>query len=215
MNNYGRIESCCHSNIIADISGIQMSVWVSGMCYYETTGVIHLLNSNGIVTRNFRAGSSLCSGDILIIGFSSVPLLGWWRYLKLTQWVANRYDVQLIIICSENVYCSGVIRGRNMVAINGERELFQLTLELLPIVQNFSRKGGKEHHQKYMWSVFQEKASQALSISPSSETDVIRARKAYSQRSLMLQHLGFATLLKLRVFMAGENLMRSPPDLGT
>ncbi len=90
-----------------------------------------------------------------------------------------------------------------MVAMDGESELSLLAQLLTLTVLNNFQKGYKEDNQKAMWPVFQEKVSEIMLISPSSETDITRARRAYSQRSSMLQCLGFPSLLKLKVFMAG------------
>lgn len=76
-----------------------------------------------------------------------------------------------------------------------------INTDVKTLLNNF-QKGDKEDNQKAIWSVFLEKVSEILLISPSSETDMTRVRRAYSQRSLMLQYLGFPSLLKLKVFMA-------------
>lgn len=177
-----------------------MVVWISGCSRYETTGVMALLNDRGVVARFFHAGSRLCAGDTLILCLSSAPLLGWCRYLKTVQWVAGRYDVRLIVLCPDVVYQSGVVSGRNMMAVNGERELFQLVQELTQTILNNYQKGDKEYNRE--WSVFLEKVSEIMLISPSSETNVTLARRAYRLRNLMVQHVGFSSLLKLKVFMA-------------
>lgn len=72
------------------------AAWVAGCSSYETTGVIHLLRGYGISAGLFRPGEQLRTRDTLILCFSSAPLLGWWRYLKITQWVMHRYDIRLI-----------------------------------------------------------------------------------------------------------------------
>ena len=180
-----------------------MVVWVSGGSCYETTGVMALLNDRGVVVRDFRAGSRLFAGDTLILCRSSAQLLGWYRHLKTVRWVAGRYDIRLIVLCPEVVYRSGVVCGRNIVAVNGESGLFQLFQVVTQIVLNNFQEGDKEDKQQSIWPVFLEKVSEIMLISPSSETDITQARRAYSQRSSMLQYLGFPSLLKLKVFMAG------------
>ncbi|WP_252105502.1 hypothetical protein [Escherichia coli] len=167
-----------------------------------------LLNDQGIVARDFRAGSRPGTGDTLILCLSSAPLLGWYRYLKTVLRVTGRYDVRLIVLCPEVVYRSGLVCGINIVAVNGEDELVQLVQVLTQTELNNFQKGDNEDNQKVIWSVFLEKASEILLTSPSSETDVTRARRAYSQRSLMLQYLGFSSLLKLKVFMADGHIFR-------
>lgn len=188
-----------------------MVVWISGCSRYETTGVMALLNDRGIVVRDFRAGNRLCVGDTLILCLSSAPLLGWCRYLKTVRWVAGRYDIRLIVLCPEVVYRSGVVCGRNIVAVNGESELFQLVQVLTQTVLNNFQKGYKEDNQKAIWSVFLEKVSEIMLISPSSETNVTQARKAYRLRNLMIQYLGFSSLLQLKVFMAEGRIFRNRP----
>lgn len=83
------------------------AVWVAGCSSYETTGVIHLLREGGISAGLFRPGERLRTRDTLILCFSSAPLLGWWRYLKITQWVMHRYDIRLIVLCPDEVYRAG------------------------------------------------------------------------------------------------------------
>lgn len=182
-----------------------MVVWISGYSSYEIVGVITLLSDSGVVVRYLQKGDRVCSGDALILCLSSEPLLGWYRYLKIVRWIAERYDAQIIVLCPEVVYQSGVIRGRNIVVVNGKSGLAQLTRVLTQSVQHCFPKGNKEDYQKDMWSVFLKRISETLLISPSSDSDITRMRKAYSQRSSMLQHLGFNSLLKLKVFIAGKS----------
>lgn len=185
-----------------------MIVWISGCSRYEITGVMALLNDRGIAARYFHTGSRLCAGDTLILCLSSAPLLGWYRYLKTARWITGRYDIRLIVLCPDVVYRSGVVCGRNIVAVDGESELSQLAQLLTLTVLNNFQKGDKEDNQKAMWPVFQEKVSEIMLISPSSEADITRARKAYRLRNVMVQHLGFSTLLQLKVFMADGRILR-------
>lgn len=113
-----------------------------------------LLNDRGIVARDFRAGSRSGAGDTLILCLSSAPLLGWYRYLKTVPRVAGRYDVRLIVLCPEVVYRSGLVCGRNIVAVNGEDELVQLVQVLTQTELNNFQKGDNEDNQKVIWPFF-------------------------------------------------------------
>lgn len=179
------------------------SLWVAGCCSHEITGVMHLLKEANIAAQTFSSGLRFCAGDTLILCFSSAPLLGGWRYLRIIQWVASRYDIRLIVLCSDEVYRSGVVCGSNVVALNGVCGCFQLSLLLQQAVQ-CCLPGIENDIQTYsMWSSFWEEASQVLSISPASEPDRAAALKAYRRREGMVQRLGFVPLIKLQVFMAG------------
>ncbi|HBC8852909.1 TPA: hypothetical protein KE614_003894, partial [Escherichia coli] len=48
-----------------------------------------------------------------------------------------------------------------------------------------------------------ERAVQALRIHPAGEADCPAARRAYYRREQMVLRLGFTSLMKLKVFMAG------------
>lgn len=178
-------------------------VWVAGCCSYETIGVMYLLKGCGISARLFRLGERLQSGDTLILCFSSAPLLGWWRYLKITQWVMDRYDIRLIVLCPDDVYQTGIIHGRNMQTVNGKRGGGHLSWLLQQAVQCCLLDGIPRYHLDCIKLPFLEKAVQALRILPARESDCQAARRAYYLRDQMVQRLGFASLMKLKVFMSG------------
>ncbi|MEC9534026.1 hypothetical protein RCT15_18720 [Escherichia marmotae] len=50
---------------------------------------------------------------------------------------------------------------------------------------------------------FLERAVQVLRIHPAGESNCLVARRAYYRREQMVLRLGFASLMKLKVFMAG------------
>ncbi len=179
------------------------AVWVAGCSSYETTGVIHLLRGGGINVELFRPGERLQAGDTLILCFSSLPLLGWWRYLKITQWVMHRYDIRLIVLCPDEVYRAGIVCGRNTVAVNGERSCIHLSRSLQQLVQRRLPEEILAPYREYIRLFFLERAVQALQIYPAGESDCPAARRAYYRRDRMVQRLGIASLMKLKVFMAG------------
>ncbi|PSY59127.1 hypothetical protein C7B18_28060, partial [Escherichia coli] len=138
------------------------AVWVAGCSSYETTGVIHLLRGCGISAELFRPGEQLRAGDTLILCFSSAPLLGWWRYLKITQWVAYRYDIRLIVLCPDEVCRTDVVCGRNIVTVNGERSCIHLSRSLQQTVQRCLPDGMPESQWDCVKLSFLERASQTL-----------------------------------------------------
>ncbi|MDQ9212144.1 hypothetical protein KJE04_05800 [Escherichia marmotae] len=178
-------------------------VWVAGCSGYETTGVIHLLKGCGVSVRLFRPGERLRAGDTLILCFSSAPLLGWWRYLKITQWVAYRYDIRLIVLCPDEVCRTDVVCGRNTVTVNGERSCIHLSQSLQQAVQRCLSEEILIPYRECVGLSFLERAVQALRIDPAGESDCPAARRAYYRREQMVLRLGFISLLKLKVFMAG------------
>ncbi|ERA31529.1 hypothetical protein H001_03166 [Escherichia coli UMEA 3955-1] len=179
------------------------AVWVAGCSSYETSGVIHLLKGCGISAGLFRPGERFRSGDTLILCFSSAPLLGWWRYLKITQWVMHRYDIRLIVLCPDEVYRAGIVCGRNTVAVNGEGSCIHLSRSLQQAVQRCLPEEILASYRERIRQPFLERAVQTLRIHPAGESDCPVARRAYYRRYRIVQLLGFISLLKLKVFMAG------------
>lgn len=179
------------------------AVWVAGCSSYETTGVMHLLKSCGISAGLLRPGERIRTRDTLILCFSSAPLLGWWRYLKITQWVMHRYDIRLIVLCPDEVHRADTVCGRNTVAVNGERSCSHLSQLLQRAVQRCLPEEILLPYQRCIRLSFLEGAVQALLINPSGESDYSAARRAYYRRNRMVQSLGGVSLMKLKVFMAG------------
>lgn len=179
------------------------AVWVAGCSSYETTGVIHLLREGGISAELFRPGEQLRARDMLILCFSSAPLLGWWRYLKITQWMMHRYDIRLIVLCPAEVHRAGIVCGRNTVAVNGERSCIHLSRSLQQAVRRRLSEERLAPYREYIRQFFLERAVQALQIYPAGESDIPAARRAYYRREQMVQRLGFTSLLKLKIFMTG------------
>lgn len=180
------------------------AVWVAGCNSYETTGVIHLLRRGGGISAGlFRPGERLLTGDTLILCFSSAPLLGWWRYLKIIQWIAYRYDIRLIVLCPDEVFRARIVCSKNTQAVNGECGCIHLSRSLQQAVQFCLPEVILAPYRKYVRLFFLERAVQALQIIPARESDCPAARRAYYRRDRIVQCLGFISLLKLKVFMAG------------
>ncbi|HAW2529161.1 TPA: hypothetical protein JLP98_003790 [Escherichia coli] len=108
------------------------SVWITGCNRYEVSGVVTLLKSKGVAARVYRPGGRFGEGDRLIICLSGVPLLGWWRYLRIMGWLVRRYEgVRFIVLCPAVVYDSGVTDAEDMLSVNGSVDLMLLSESLL------------------------------------------------------------------------------------
>lgn len=153
------------------------AVWVAGCSGYETTGVIHLLKGCGVSVRLFSPGERLRAGDTLILCFSSAPWLGWWRYLKITQWVAYRYDIQLIVMCPDEVHWVGISWYYMWQKYSGSerRTLLLCCIHLSRSLQQAVQCGLSEEilalYRECIRQFFLEKAVQTLRIHPAGESD--------------------------------------------
>lgn len=181
------------------------TVWVSGGSIFEITGVDSLLSSVGISSYVFRTGNRLRDGDSLILCLSSLPLLGWARYLKIIHWVSHRYAVRMIILCPNEVYRAGIVCGRNTLVVNGEYQLAQLSLLLMLSVRYcLQPKPDLFGNQRCTCSSLWYQAFRALLISAAAAPDRSAAQKVYRQRNLIVQRLAFTSLMKIKVIMAGQ-----------
>lgn len=117
--------------------------------------------------------------------------------------MACRYDIRLIVLCPDEVCRTDVVCGRNIVTVNGERSCIHLSLSLQQTVQRCLPDGMPESQWDCVKS-FLERASQTLRIFPVQESEDSAIRRAYQKRDLMVQRLGFVSLMRLKVFMAGH-----------
>ncbi len=187
---------------------VMKSVWITGCNCYELLGLVSFLEAEGVVARVYRPGDRFGEGDRLIIGLSGVPLLGWWRYLKILGWLARRYEkVWFIVMCPEVVYVSGMTDGEKIMSVNGSMNLTLLTASLLRCLRDERsdeasgivrcsgrRRGGTESRIA---------ALRCRRMRLIKTEYGIQLRKEYRLRARLLRKAGFYTFLALNVFMAG------------
>lgn len=180
-----------------------MSIWITGTNNYEIIGITQMLNSRNIIVSALQPESRFNSGDCLIFCLSNVPLLGWWRYLRVIHWLSFRYDIKLIVLCPDEVYRTGIVCGKGIISVNGTCGYFQLLLSLSRILQYCLSEILVDHVQSNTTLFFKEMVSQALLHSPASKKDRSVARREYHRREMLVHRLGFRSLLALKVFIAG------------
>ncbi|ENU6822788.1 hypothetical protein ACFH98_004909 [Escherichia coli] len=117
--------------------------------------------------------------------------------------MAYRYDIRLIVLCPDEVCRTDVVCGRNTVTVNGERSCIHLSRSLQQAVQRRLPEAILAPYRECVRLFFLERAVQTLRIHPAGESDCPAARRAYYRRYRIVQRLGFISLLKLKVFMAG------------
>ncbi|WP_423256661.1 hypothetical protein [Escherichia coli] len=89
------------------------------------------------------------------------------------------------------------------MAVNGERRCIQLSRSLQQAVPRRLPEEILAPYREGVRGFFLERAVQALRIHPAGESDCPAARRAYYRREQMVLRLGFTSLMKLKVFMAG------------
>ncbi|MFO6428158.1 hypothetical protein ACLBOM_36450 [Escherichia coli] len=82
--------------------------------------------------------------------------------------------------------------------MNGERSCIHLSLSLQQTVQRCLPDGMPEYQWDYVKLSFLERASQTLRIFPARESEHSAIRRAYQKRDLMVQRLGFVSLMRLK-----------------
>ncbi|WP_240780270.1 hypothetical protein [Escherichia sp. E10V4] len=87
--------------------------------------------------------------------------------------------------------------------MKGERSCIHLSRSLQQAVQRRLPEEILTPYQECVRLFFLERAVQALQIYPAGESEYPAARRAYYRREQMVLRLGFTSLLKLKVFMAG------------
>ncbi|MCZ9118110.1 hypothetical protein OM304_24155 [Escherichia albertii] len=87
--------------------------------------------------------------------------------------------------------------------MNGERSCIHLSRSLQQAVQRRLPEEILAPYRECVRGGVLERAVQALRIHPAGGADCPAARRAYYRREQMVLRLGFTSLMKLKVFMAG------------
>ncbi len=180
-------------------SGI--NIWLAGVVSYEVTGIELMLAEQSVRGIKVGTGTRFASGDILILCLSSTIQIGWWRYLRLIQWLNNRYDIKLIVLCPVQMLFMKVFCGENVVWLNGNTSLAFLSDSLGYVLKEKNRdmikNAGKDINEFWHY------AFMCLREEPSAEVKAGSSKKAYYRRLSWLRRLNFNSMHSLRVFMSG------------
>lgn len=182
-----------------------MSIWLAGMSPYEVSGVEATLASRAIRGLRFCPGSRLMPGDMLVLCISDTPLSGWWRYLRLIQWLSERYGGGLIVLCPPFVYSTEIICGKNIVTINGSQGIEFLSEELFLALQKFwNEEVTSSRYRCDDIRRFWQEAFMCLLENHCRNS----ARRACYRRVSLFRYYGVDSLHHFRVFMSGFRLER-------
>ena len=177
------------------------SVWIAGCSSYETTGVMHLLKACGISAGLFRSGVRFRNGDTLILCLSSTHLTGWWRYLRLIQWLERRHDIRFIVLCPARIFSVKMPGGKNVIWSDGEASQASVSAHLCSALNagmiNDTHDTGEDIDAFWAYSLM------CLRETPSAEPGAGLIRKAYRRRLALLQRLNLRSVHFLRIFMSG------------
>ncbi|EGI6182050.1 hypothetical protein VW37_004536 [Salmonella enterica subsp. houtenae serovar 51:z4,z23:-] len=104
-----------------------MNIWLAGVFSYEVTGVELVLAKQSVRCMKVNSGTQITSRDTLILCLSSTPLVGWWRYLRLIQWLEKYYEINLIVLCPARIFLMNIFCGENVIWLNGEASLISVS----------------------------------------------------------------------------------------
>lgn len=172
-------------------------IYIAGYSVYEVAGVGGILRDAGI--RFSFAGTETClsASDILILCFSDVSLLGWWRWERLSCWLQRRYGCQVILLYPPGLSVKYCLNASHICYVNGESR---------PDILGCLRGKKMRAREKRMTdkSGIMQAGQILLNDSSEGETDRRNRTKVfYRKRASLLAKLGFSDLHSFRVFMAG------------
>lgn len=181
-----------------------MNVWLAGVDSYEMTGVELMLAEQFVRRVKVSTGTRFIPGDTLVLCLSSTIRIGWWRYLRLIQWLNNRYEINLIVLCPLQIFLMGIFCGENVVWLNGNAALASLSASLKFALKEKNRDtirkngNGINEFWRYAFMCLQEK--------PSDEIKMNLSKKAYHRRLSLLRRMNFNSMHALRIFMSGVKI---------
>ncbi|EAX7734110.1 hypothetical protein AIX81_21475 [Salmonella enterica] len=179
----------------------EVNVWLAGVFSYEVTGVELVLAKQSVRCMKVNSGTQITSRDTLILCLSSTPLIGWWRYLRLIQWLEKRYEIKLIVLCPARIFSMSIICGDNVIWLNGDESLISVSEFLYCALKEGKKdiiKNSGENISKFFWG-----GLMCLREHPSDEEEKCLTRKAYHRRRSLLRRLNLNSMHFLQVFMSG------------
>ncbi|UIN02597.1 hypothetical protein [Yersinia ruckeri] len=80
------------------------NTYIFGDCYFEVSAIKALLSSTGVVSHSFSLFDvyNITKSDNLILCLSSVPILGWMKYLSLINSVYQSVKCKIIVLIPDN-----------------------------------------------------------------------------------------------------------------
>lgn len=179
----------------------RMNVWLAGVSSYEMTGVELILAEQFVRGVKVSIGTRFIPGDTLVLCLSSTIRIGWWRYLRLIQWLKKRYEIKLIVLCPAQIYSIRLLSGDKVIWLNGEISLASIS-EHLSCARKVENNGIIRNTGECI-NEFWKYALMCLQEKPSAEVRISLSKKAYRRRLSLLRRLNFSSIHSLRVFMSG------------
>lgn len=192
-----------------------MNIWLSGENSYEISGVESLLAEQSVrgVFR-FYPESQIIPGDIMILCFSDVLLMGWWKHLKRAQYLVARYDIKVIVLCPASLYTIDFICDDYIILLNGETNLTLASESLIRALQIRKRGCAKGINRNKNIREFWTLAFMCLQEQPEDKCCYYLVRQYYNRRLFLLKKLKFSSLHIFRVFVSGYGTEQGADDHG-
>ncbi|EFB4675773.1 hypothetical protein M9N92_002272 [Escherichia coli] len=170
-------------------------IYIAGYSVYEVAGVGGILRDAGIRFSFVGTETCLSKSDILILCFSDVPLLGWWRWERLSSWLQRRYDCLVILLYPPRLSVKYCLKAAHICYVNSEH---------LPGILSCIR--GLRVREKRMTDKSGIMETRRILLNDSLKSEIDRSdgtKNFYRKRASLLAKLGFSDLHSFRVFMAG------------
>lgn len=187
---------------------IMRTIWTEGV-YWEKYGIMNLLTERGMSVQPLTPGRHPSPKDVVILAYSSAPLMGWSRYLYLMDNIAQKYSCTVVVLHPPGM---GVIpRTPRTYLCNGLVPVDVLFSELMRIMSGrYDKKTQVEKSSPAkpgltkltdllaLSNQFRQTDSLLLSRSPKKECAVI-----YRKRQTLTTRAGFRCIHLFRIFITG------------
>lgn len=177
------------------------NIVIAGGCEYEKFGIRTLLEAEGYVVH-WLTEMQPSREDLLIMGLSALPDLGWWRWLDLLENMKDMYRCRIIVIVPRT------LKQALSVLISGDREVIagdeQFSIFRYRLVSAVCRwQGAQLVRDDKVGRSLSSKMIDALYTVIITDADISISKSQYTYRYLALRRLRFSSTMQFRRFMAG------------
>ncbi|EDX9716473.1 hypothetical protein F9N64_19735 [Salmonella enterica] len=175
------------------------NIVITGFCEYESLGIRLLLEAEEYAVHELtkmKPGRD----DLLIVGLSALPELGWWRWLDLLGKSKDLYRCRIIAVVP------GTLKQALSVLISGDREVIagdeSLSVFRHRLISAISRWQGAQQVRENKVSPLSVSMIDALyTVIVGGDLNISKAQ--YTCRYQALSRLKFSGTMQFRRFMAG------------
>ena len=184
------------------------NTYIFGDCYFEVSAIKALLSSTGVVSHSLSLFDiyNITKSDNLILCLSSVPILGWMKYLSLINSVYQSVKCKIIVLIPDNP--SKLFNSnKHIVFLCGKLSIKKLLTSLSDLTQLFYVHGQIKNQLiskgLYFWVL--RGLIEHISVTDQALRFGLNYKTIFHYRMETVRYLGFSSYHRMSVYFSNSD----------